>query len=207
MNVFDSSSPLEALAFDYLSFGFLTIVNNLWTWVAVVTAAVSFWRIRAAGCSRPELPARDDPTPNGSHPVTEVLMSESDNKVDERRQEASVPAAAPATRPAVSGDVDVDGVTKGKFTVYYEDDCSQCESDEWTVTEEWEDCKAESDGCKSVLLVSWDKLLRLKMGENEWYMYQDLTKINGNVVKFWDSRFGTFAKEPRYSYSTSCFVW
>ena len=46
MNALDS--PLEALALDYINVGFLTIVNNLWTWVAVITAAVSFWRIRVA---------------------------------------------------------------------------------------------------------------------------------------------------------------
>ncbi|KAI4344648.1 hypothetical protein L6164_011848 [Bauhinia variegata] len=132
-------------------------------------------------------------------------MSESD-EIDERPQEACVPAAAPATKSTVSEDADIDGVTKGKFTLYYEDDCRQCESDEWTVTEEW-DCKAGSNGCKPELGESWDKSLRLKMGENSWYMYQDLTELHGNIVRFWDSGFGTFRKESRYSYSTSCVVW
>ncbi|KAE9464589.1 hypothetical protein C3L33_03502, partial [Rhododendron williamsianum] len=52
MNSLDS--PLEALAFNYLSFAFSTAVNNVWTWLAALTtAAVSFWKIRAAGCAGP----------------------------------------------------------------------------------------------------------------------------------------------------------
>ncbi|KAE8667097.1 Plant invertase/pectin methylesterase inhibitor superfamily protein [Hibiscus syriacus] len=33
-------SRVEALAFNYVSFGIYTIFNNLWAWVAVITAAL-----------------------------------------------------------------------------------------------------------------------------------------------------------------------
>ena len=199
-------SPLEALAFNYLSFGFFAAVNSLWTWVAVVTAAVSFWRIRAAsGCPKPEEPVCIDRSSNGSQQVSEVVKSDT---VDERPREEFVPASAAAasstTRSTIvvgGGDEDVGGVTKGKFTVYYEDD-SQCESDKWTVTEEWESDEGRSDGWWE----SWEKVLRTKMGENGWYMYQDVTELNGNIVRFWDSGFGAFTRDSRYS--NSCInVW
>lgn len=195
MNVLDST--LEPLAFSYLSFGFLTVVNNLWTWVAVITAAVSIWRIRAAGCLRPELPPCNEPSSNGSDPVREAMASET---VEERPQEAAVPAPVATMLVVGNGDADVDGVTKGKFTLYYYEDDSQCESDTSTVTEEWEEKESgKSKGGKSEWWESWEKLLRARMGESEWYMYQDLTELNGNVVRLWDSGLGSLRRESGYS--------
>lgn len=45
MNAILESPVLEALVFNYLSF------NVVWTWVAVFTVAVSFWRIKASSSS------------------------------------------------------------------------------------------------------------------------------------------------------------
>lgn len=35
---------------------------------------------------------------------------------------------------------------------------------------------------------SWDKGLRMRMGDMSWYRCQDLTEFNGNVVRLWDDR-------------------
>ncbi|TKY54386.1 hypothetical protein E2542_SST18793 [Spatholobus suberectus] len=155
-------SPLEAQAFNYLSFGFLTLLNNFWTWLAL-----PFWRIRTP---KSELL----PPPDESEPV-------------------AVSEPAPPRLPTALGNgaVDVDGARKGKFTLYYEGDETECESDE-TVTE-------ERDG-KLEWWESWERLLRMRRGENEngWYTCQDLTAFNGSVVRLWD---GGFTRESRDSSS------
>lgn len=193
MNLLEDSN-LEALTFNYLSFG---VINNLWTWIAVITAAVSFWKIRASGCPKPELlPPLDDRVSDRPDPEPEV--SELDA--------VSEPACAPRVVVGYGG-ADIDGVTKGKFTVYYEDDV-ECESEEaLTVTDEWEDRRGRSDGCDSEWWEGWERLLRLRVGEieNGWYTCQDLTALNGNVVRLWDDGFsaGTLTRD-----SSNCVhVW
>ncbi|XP_027368737.1 uncharacterized protein LOC113874721 [Abrus precatorius] len=150
-------SPLEAQAFNYLSFGFFTFLNNIWT-----RLALSFWRIPTPNSQLPPPSAQPEPDPN---------------------PDTSEPDAV-----SVSGNVDVDGVTKskGKFTLYYEDD-GECSKDEMvTVTEEdWEDREGEREWWES-----WERVLRMRAGENEkgWYTCQDLTVLNGSVVKLWEWR-------------------
>ncbi|KAK7328719.1 hypothetical protein VNO77_22836 [Canavalia gladiata] len=195
MNVLDSN--VEALAFNYLSFGLLTALNNLWTWVALLTAAVSFWKIRFAGCPKPE-----ERTSIGPDPVIDTLTP---NEVTAEKTE-------PARQTAVSDGVseDVEGVRKGKFTVYYEEDMQcACVESEWFL-EEWEE--KEREGSESEWWKRWERLLRLRNGENEngWYTWQDLTELNGNVVRLWDGGFrfggGSFVRESWYN--SSCIkVW
>jgi hypothetical protein len=199
-------SPLEALALNYLSVGFLTVVNNLWTWVAVITAAVSFWRIRAAGgtgpiCLKsdvsPPLP-RNDQGSIGSQPVPGISVP--DVSADEP------PAPAPASA-MVFGDVKVDdGVTKGtKFVaVYYGEDDGREGDGELTAANEWEE-NGDDDGVEGcgVWWESWERVLRTRTGEIGWYRYQDLTVLNGNVVRLWDS--STCTRSLRYS--SSCVAW
>lgn len=171
------NSPLDTLAFNYLSFDFF---NNLWTWLAVI-----FWRIRTP---KPELlPPSHDMTSSDKPDLGQELL--------EPRHDDACPARVPSN----GGVEDDDGVTKGKkkFTLYYyEDDIDrECkESDETLkITEEiWEEKEGRLGWWES-----WEKLLRTRTGENEggWYTYQDLTAINGNVVRFWDEEFNfaTFA--------------
>ncbi|KAJ4708858.1 Transmembrane protein [Melia azedarach] len=158
-------SPLEALALNYVSFGILTVVNNLWTWVAFVTAAISVWRIRTT--VKPEQQPCSHTNATGSaHPVHHV----------------DPPSPLPASPPAPAKDVDVDadaeGVMKGaKFTLYYYSEKTESEG-ELRVVKEWRD----EEGCGEW----WERVMRVRMGEMGWYRNQDLTVINGNVVRFWD---------------------
>lgn len=99
-----------------------------------------------------------------------------------------------------AGDGDVDGVTKGKFTVYYEEDRER-ESDE-ELTEACCD-----GGCTSEWWEKWDKMLETKLGVKGWYMYQDLTDLNGNVVRFWDSGIDNSGFSNEVRYGSSCIVW
>ncbi|KAL1547858.1 hypothetical protein AAHA92_16165 [Salvia divinorum] len=91
-------SPLEALAFNYLSYAFLTAVNNIWAWLAVGTAAVSFWRIRVLSAP--------------------IARSHDAASAPERAEEETAAAAAPA-RPAPCVVSEGQGITKMKFSLYY----------------------------------------------------------------------------------------
>ncbi|GFY98555.1 hypothetical protein Acr_12g0010960 [Actinidia rufa] len=152
MEVNSLESPLEALAFNDLSFGFLTGINNLWTWVAVITAAVSFWRIRASE------EATDEP----------AFIS--------RRTTTAPPMEA------------TEGATRGKFTVYFEKEgegegASEEEVDDGGVGSLGAVVRGGYDG----LCENWENLWRMRIRDNMgWYRYQDLTVMDGNVVKLWD---------------------
>ncbi|KAG6397819.1 hypothetical protein SASPL_139267 [Salvia splendens] len=82
-------SPLEALAFNYLSYALLTAVNNIWAWLAV-----SFWRIRVL-----------------STPIAVVAVPE---RVEEI---AAAEEAAPA-RAAPCVAAEGQGITKMKFSLW-----------------------------------------------------------------------------------------
>lgn len=198
MDVLDS--PLEALALNYLSVGFLTIVNNLWTWVAVITAAVSFWRIRAAGGGPTCLKSDSSPPPppndqslGGSELVPEISAP------DVSADEPPAPAPAPASEMVVGDDKVDDGVTKGtKFVaVYYGEDDGR----ELTAANELEE-SGDDEGCGE-WWESWERVLTTKTGEMGWYRYQDLTVLNGNVVRLWDSSSCTGSLR----YSSGCVAW
>ncbi|KAK8581861.1 hypothetical protein V6N13_144856 [Hibiscus sabdariffa] len=170
-------SRLQVLAFDYVSFGIFTIVNNLWTWVAVITAALSFWRIRAAGVATSSCSVQSHEqgpsTPVISRPITEV----------EEKPTVSAPASVCIN----------DGVTKNgksKLTVYYDDDIAgESNVNHETTETEWSNGEGYCMGgsCGGDWWESWESVLRLRKGETEgWYRYQDLTAVNGNVVRLWD---------------------
>ncbi|XP_009343378.2 uncharacterized protein LOC103935343 [Pyrus x bretschneideri] len=189
MNVLDSN--LEALAVNYLSFGLFTT-----TWVAVLTAAISFWRLRpraaastssaissssSSSLSFRSQPAVSDLCLHGSSPVSEITQSDAAaKKVD---PPCSVPSLAKFNDSRVQ-------LTKGsKFAVYFED--SNVESDiDLAATSSLmagED-EMEGSGSDEVVVVAnwWDDVLRLRTGEMGWYRFQDLTELNGNVVRLWD---------------------
>lgn len=185
MNVLDS--PLEALALNYLSFGFFTFVSNLWTWIAVVTAAVGFWRILSAGdSSRLLTPPRDDlRSSNGPAPPSAAEAKPASSPAP---TSASAPAPAPAPATATATEmvksVEEIGATKGrKFVLLYDDVDGE-------LTEEYP--SEESDGelkaaeAEEEWWGRWERVLRTRTGKTEWYRYQDLTELNGNVVRFWD---------------------
>ncbi|KAG6723094.1 hypothetical protein I3842_03G192000 [Carya illinoinensis] len=192
MNVLES--PLEALALNYLSLGVLTVVNNLWTWVAVITAAFSFWRIRTAGRSTVSAaflksgdsspPHRNDRSSSRSEPVPDISVPD---VPDVSSDEPTAPVPAPASGVGI-GEVEFDGVTKGaKFVAVYkgEDKCSHGLTA--AVENEWdENGVADLVECGE-WWESWDKAaLRMRTGEMGWYRCQDMTVLNGNVVRLWE---------------------
>lgn len=178
MNVLES--PVEALAFNYVSFGFFTLVNNLWTWIAFITAAVSFWRIRVAGAGefRTEVSL---PIDDRSSPAPE---DEKPSPIPSLPEMASVPTHFVEEMAATRG--------SRKFVLHYDHDSDgddemtamgECDGGgKLTVTEEEQ----------SEWFAAWDRALMTRRGESVtagWYRYQDLTELNGSVVRLWDDAF------------------
>lgn len=179
-------SPLEALAFQYASFGVLAVVNNVWTWIAVVTAAVSFWRMKVTTIG--------DNGGHGCSLLEDVTTSKAEQEADHQEpQEMADPVEEAAAPPVNETKVWEplmcdDGVTKGKLTMYYEvDDVDgeRCVDRDVELTavnyggglgscgEWWE---------------RWERVLKMRTGDDDWYRYVDLTVINGSVVRLWDDK-------------------
>ncbi|KAE9604650.1 hypothetical protein Lal_00010900 [Lupinus albus] len=149
-------SPLEALAFNYF-FSFSFSSNNLWTCLALITVSFTFWKILSSLVHPKPVPELN-PVLTTTEPVTKQ----------------------PLLKPVLQTE-DIDGVKKGKFRVYYYD--YECEKRSeglltMTVTEDWNEGVTEWWG-------KWDKVLRLRNGVNDKGC-QDLTELNGNVVRLWD---------------------
>lgn len=210
MSVLDSL-PLEPLTFNFVSFGFFALVHNLWTWLAAATAAVGFWKIRAGAgspssiCldsdSRASLPCNHE-TSSGSPPAAAAEVVESSPTTL-----SSVAAAASSSAPSLAPEDDDGVATKGvKFTVYYKSD-----DGELTVAEENDGEEEEEadlvvvEGYSREWWESWERMLKMRSGEMSWYRYQDMTEIDGNVVKLWD---GCTRTRQGYTYRDySCVVW
>ncbi|CAM8926376.1 unnamed protein product [Rhodiola kirilowii] len=170
VNVVETSS-VEALAFNYFRFGLFVVVNNLWTLVAVVTAAVSFWRFRLV----PSLTRR-------LFRVSVVVDSAESPTVISRPavDETMIPPEASSAAVIFRG-VDRDGgVVKGNrvYSRFYYDDVIVDEEEE----EDDEGLVAMHED-ETVCFVS-EKLRLLDLG---FYEYQDLRVLDGNVVRLWDS--------------------
>ncbi|KAK4380168.1 hypothetical protein RND71_002030 [Anisodus tanguticus] len=156
--------PLEALAFDYLSFGFFSVVNSVWTWVAV-----SLWRIKTFSTLPIPEPRGDFfvHAPSPCPPRKTVVTSSSSS------------SSSQVERVALTNE---EGA-KGKLTVYFkQDDGGECDGDEDG------DEEGEHDGVElsKEWFEYWEKLLKMRKGETGWYCYQDMKVIDGSVVRLWD---------------------
>ncbi|KAM3395012.1 hypothetical protein P3S68_004016 [Capsicum galapagoense] len=172
MNVVLVLYPLEALVFNYLSFGFLTFVNSVWTWVVVITAAFSFWRIKTFQT----LPTLE---PRRGNIFGHVLISPSP-----LAQSVVTTSSSSQVERVSSQLASNEEGTKGKLTVYFK----QYEESEHNGDGECHDQEGEDNDVESCeeWFENWDRLLRMKKGEMGWYSYQDTKVIDGNVVRLWD---------------------
>ncbi|KAL8137215.1 hypothetical protein V2J09_003216 [Rumex salicifolius] len=153
------------------------LLNSIWTWVAVMTAALGFWRIRSLKpdlipdpdpaekvCQQPNLPVQANPV----RPIQDPTAIEMDRTASTSR--------LPDERVTTT-------MTKGnKFKAYYY--CMHEEAvvgerenggDTVAVVEEW-----RSESAAAAALVAGR---REEMG---WYRYQDRRVLDGSVVRLWD---------------------
>ncbi|GAB4853669.1 hypothetical protein Ancab_017859 [Ancistrocladus abbreviatus] len=192
-------SPLEALVFfDSTTLGFF--VNNIWTWVAVITAAVSFWRLRSTG----SFPIKSDSPPpthvsSTSTTTTTVGLSPSPTTLSSSPPSPAVDSAASvsSTGSGACGSSNEDhGLTKGKFAVVYygEEEVEDREIEDGVVEGEWEEERRGSGG--GMVVRRWERdqecevvnmmMKKVRMGDMGWYKYQDLKVLDGSVVRLWE---------------------
>ncbi|XP_052183421.1 uncharacterized protein LOC127795654 [Diospyros lotus] len=162
-------SPLEALTpFSSLNFDVFTLLFNkmwAWTWAAVITAAVSFRRIRTA--------AADGATKAPPPPPEEESVND----------DQSPPPSATATSWVGPLETTV-ATTTGKFMVYYEDwGLEDAAEDDGVKGFEEVDIGGGDEWCDAG---DWKWTVRMRMEEMGWYGYQDLAVLDGNVVRLWD---------------------
>ncbi|KAJ8532090.1 hypothetical protein K7X08_012013 [Anisodus acutangulus] len=174
--------PLEALAFDYLSFGFFSVINSVWTWVAVITAAVSLWRIKTFSTLPIPEPRGDFfvHAPSPYPPRKTVVTSSSSSSSSQVERVSSDELASNESSFAALGNEEG---AKGKLAVYFkQDDGGECDGDEDG------DEEGEHDGVElsKEWFEYWEKLLKMRKGETGWYCYQDMKVIDGSVVRLWD---------------------
>ncbi|XP_057501363.1 uncharacterized protein LOC130785255 [Actinidia eriantha] len=198
MNALDSQ--LEALAFNYLSFGFARIVNNIWAWVVVVSAAVNFWLLSAVRIVSGATESADQPTAVPTKAPKAVLAAVVETTTEGMTRGGKFTKAlidqptivsTTVTRTVVAVVETIEGTTRGgKFTVFYEGDEVEVE-----VEGEAEEGGDNFGGFGAVVgggkedchwSEDWNRMLVMRMGDIEWYRYQDLTVLNGNVVRLWD---------------------
>ncbi|XP_010261743.1 PREDICTED: uncharacterized protein LOC104600485 [Nelumbo nucifera] len=202
-------SPLEALLYNYVSAGFLSTIHNLLAWVAILTAAFSVWKVRAAGShSHPPKLQVVSSLPNLLHGASsELTPSNSDSSkqssqpsllVDKPSLASACATTQLSTAICAVADADDNRTNGGKITLsYYED----LDDDESTPTESLDDQGADGNGgvwWEATWGVEeqlqrggtgsiWVGLGTTNTGDLGWYHYQDLTMLNGSVVRLWDN--------------------
>ncbi|KAL5728532.1 hypothetical protein ACHQM5_001605 [Ranunculus cassubicifolius] len=172
-------SRLENLIFHFLSFDFFTlIINSVWTWAAVLTAALSFWRIQTA---RAVPPAKFQYQP--------CQNDDAEVEKDQQPIESQPPTtSASCDLRSCICDGEVDATTKRKFSVYLGEESLNVQDD-------WE-FHSEDDNCFMVdeifvgNVCSWDSfefMFVKKNGDCGWYRHQDMSALDGRVVKLWEA--------------------
>ncbi|KAL5995746.1 hypothetical protein ACLOJK_025815 [Asimina triloba] len=178
--------PLESL---FLGGHCLATARSIWACIAVLTAAVSFWRITAVG-SRPHHKS-SDANPSFRDQLQPNVESAETEAPQVPRQPDLTPAAELAAFPRDEG-----GRKGVKFAAYY------CEvDDDGARNKEEEDGRNEEDeavgrACDGVFDGVWGfdagvgMMIQLpvvmRTGDLGWYRCQDLTVLNGSVVRLWD---------------------
>ncbi|XP_020083285.1 uncharacterized protein LOC109706723 [Ananas comosus] len=165
MTLFRNAELLE-LPFEAIALRFNSLPAAA-TWLAVAAAAVGIWRIRAVG-------SRSD----ASSPLSAPAPSP--------EPETSTPLRADTT-PTEPSRIRSCAAPKERFTAYYGVDASYGEEEE-----EEEEEHVGVDGEVTAPLVGvglgWEVNGDGRRGISDlgWYRYQDLTVINGSVVRLWD---------------------
>ncbi|XP_020090153.1 uncharacterized protein LOC109711491 [Ananas comosus] len=201
--------PLEAVALRFYSLPAVVAGGSIWTCLAIIAAAaIGLWRIRTVG-SRSESsssssssslltsspPPSPSPSPNLSTPIERPILS----------------------RFELGEEV---GMPKVRFTAYYNDaaDCLGCcrvdDDDDDDGDGDSEEREVEADGAVSDG-VNGDSQKRLSKpgwagdvpkwevpalsgnGDLGWYRCQDMTALNGSVVRLWDGDGGLTASPRR----------
>ncbi|KAK6147573.1 hypothetical protein DH2020_018485 [Rehmannia glutinosa] len=183
MNALDS--PLEALALNYLTYGVQTAVNSIWAWIAVITAAVSFWSLRALSSPPPELRSRSQVAESTSSPPPKAA----ERAVAENPATVSTPGetqvlSAPIKTSCLMLEREI--CTKTKFSLYYDlEDDFRGDGDGGESDDDGDAAAVRSEKLGR-WCDDWERMMVVRMGDMGWYRWQDTTSLDGNVVRLWD---------------------
>ncbi|KAF5788635.1 hypothetical protein HanXRQr2_Chr10g0466181 [Helianthus annuus] len=153
------SMALEALAINYLT-------HTVWAWIAFLTAALSFWKIKPS----------PSPLPPPAHPISTSTSPPpplSDDEPDPDDQQ-EVPSSSTTIFCSL------ENRRSGKFRVYYDGIAVAARTRR--------PIKGSVHNPQRLVLGDhgWEALLKLKTAEMGWYRYQDLTMLDGSVVQLWN---------------------
>ncbi|XP_058109034.1 uncharacterized protein LOC131252185 [Magnolia sinica] len=163
-------SPSESLLLSSYS---LTTLSSFCTCVAVLTAAVSLWRIRAVGSlSRP----KSILTPSSPDRTDEKDAAAIQKPPAPREPSDLTPSTSSRCEPALSAGAD--GVRRRKFTAYYEEAGIGDEG-----VDDVSDAVCSVGGGFDQVRIRLPVTRTVDLG---WYWGQDLTVLNGSVVRLWD---------------------
>ncbi|KAL4589382.1 hypothetical protein LXL04_002288 [Taraxacum kok-saghyz] len=191
-------SPMEALAIH----GVLTAVNNVWTWIAFLTAAISFWKIKSSIHPSPHHLSLQlsspppQPPPSTRQPQTSPVAAQP----DQSELPCTSAGSPPSTSKRHTAFCTLENRKSGKFSVYYaQDDKIDGEFKEQidstdrkmrsSIREEGERPPSigliQRNGEEKVRITrrnhgedGWEMVLKMKTAEMRWYLHQDLTVLD-----------------------------
>ncbi|RZR90841.1 hypothetical protein BHM03_00018839 [Ensete ventricosum] len=175
--------PLEAVALRLYSLPSYA-AGSVWAWAAVLAAGLGIWGIRTVSRSD-----ASPPPPSLNVPALPAERAELQASAATDRKEFRPIAQPSGCR------VEEANAAKAPFTAYYHGPSR----DGYGVVEEDDDDEREDGvpgvGCRATAL--WDGLTaRQRRDDVGWYRHQDMTALNGSVVRLWDGSL-TARRRPR----------
>ncbi|KAJ0745750.1 hypothetical protein HanPI659440_Chr10g0402001 [Helianthus annuus] len=157
------SMALEALAINYLT-------HTVWAWIAFLTAALSFWKIKPSPSPLPP-PAHPISTSTSPPPPPPPPLSDDEPDPDDQQE---VPSSTTIF-------CSLENRRSGKFRVYYDGIAVAAARTRRPI-------KGSVHNPQRLVVGDhgWEALLKLKTAEMGWYRYQDLTMLDGSVVQLWN---------------------
>ncbi|GAB2291555.1 hypothetical protein Dimus_025809 [Dionaea muscipula] len=212
MNVLNT--PLESLLFFDASAVGGSVVHNVWTWIALISAVFSFWGFRLLPSASSSSPSSKPPPPT-SHPFATsrlVPSSSEDSTSTTTTSSSSNPIQAGTlslmlpTTSFCTAAVRVDEKTRcRKFTVVYCGDLvvEEDEREEVGGGDLIDDGMDGGDDGGDELVRRWGAgghwgkgdhrdnwgvgyVVEMRMGDMGWYRCQDLSVLDGSVIRLWD---------------------
>ncbi|CAO2823142.1 unnamed protein product [Amaranthus hypochondriacus] len=179
-------SPFQTLTFIPLNLGHLlsTAVNNLWPFLAVITAVLSFWKLRSTANTTSLPPPPKTTTAETTSSLKENLIK---NQSEEKLRKED--------------DRDEGVLTKGNsnrfFTVYYER-----ENEEEEMDDEINGGDEVEDKSTGFMMKRWNSSpeLTVEMRRGDvlrWYSFQNRKVIDGSVVRLWEEEKENGGCSPR----------
>ncbi|XP_064983604.1 uncharacterized protein LOC135624060 [Musa acuminata AAA Group] len=182
--------PLEAVAFRLYSLPGAA-AGSVWAWAAVLAAALGLWGIRIVGTKSDASPLshsapRSSSPPQPAIPGPAVPAEPAKPQAEPTNREDYRPIARPT-----GCRVEEASATKARFTAYYHGaSCNGFGAVEEDECHEGEDGGARGVECGVAAPWNqgwrWEGLTVRRRWDLGWYRYQEMTALNGSVVRLWD---------------------